>query len=354
MAPYYVGIDFHKNTSDLCFLNSKGEILDQVRIRTDRLVLYLSNKKDHLLGIEASGGVFDVVDKLKATGHVIKIINPVQFRAIGIRGKKNDRHDAMAIARALWMGQIPEVYQKNLQSRQLKSLLVTRDFIVRERVTLVNHVRGLLREFGFPIGQGVENFILEAPVSIKKLEFEPLRELLQFQFDRSQELQAKEEEITLMLEAMGKQNEVVARMSEVPGIGILSAIALVSFIEDPHRFKDSEKLASYLGLTPRERSSGGKERRGAITKAGPELLRRYVIHGARASMRYAPTSKHPQVQWAHRLSKRAGFNKAVVALARKNAIIAWAMWRKEQTYNENKMVKTVENLEKAAQQNQAA
>jgi transposase len=146
----------------------------------------------------------------------------------------------------------------------------------------------------------------------------------------------QEEEINELLYTLTKSDELVQRMVEVPGVGLLTAVALVTTLEDPHRFKNAGDLSGFLGMVPREFSSGAKKRLGGITKAGPQLLRKYLIHGARATMRYRPSTEHKQRLWAEKLSQRSGVNKATVALARKTAIILWAMWRDETKYNEKK------------------
>src|SRR5256885_1587642 len=117
----YVGIDFHKNFSELCFQDKAGVILERVRIKTEKLEPFLRNREPLEIGIEASGGVFDIGMRLEKLGHTIRVINPSQFRGIGITGKKNDRNDAEALATALRLGFIPEVYKKALYPRRIKS-----------------------------------------------------------------------------------------------------------------------------------------------------------------------------------------------------------------------------------------
>jgi transposase len=119
---YYCGLDFHKNSAELCVLDQEGKVIEQVRVKTELLVQFLANRKNYHIAIEASGGVFDIVARLKACGHQVTIINPAQFRAIGITGKKTDRKDAHALATALRLGFVPEVHQKTIYSRRLKSL----------------------------------------------------------------------------------------------------------------------------------------------------------------------------------------------------------------------------------------
>lgn len=333
---YYCGLDFHKNFAELCVLDQGGKVIEQVRVKTEQLVQFLSNRKNYHIAIEASGGVFDAVARLKASGHKVTIINPAQFRAIGIAGKKTDKKDAHALATALRLGFIPEVHQKTIYSRRLKSLLASRDLVVRTRTQLTNHIRGILREYGLPMNQGITAFWAEIEATLVQLDCEAVRDVLRSLTKQATELVEQETKIEAALHVLAGEDERVKRLDTVPGVGLLTAIALVATFDDVKRFPDAKHAGSYLGLTPRENSSGGKRRLGAITKAGPELARRYLIHGARSTMRYAPTPENRLRCWADRVEKRAGTNKAVVALAHKNARICFAILRDGTEYGKRK------------------
>ncbi len=333
---YYCGIDFHKNTSDLCVLDSNGKIKEQVRIQTSQLVKFLSNRKDYMIGIEASGGTHDMATRLKECGHQVKLINPVQFRAIGIGGKKTDKKDAEAIATALRVGFIPEVHVKTLYSRQLKSLIASRDQVCSLRIAMTNHIRGIIREFGIAIPKGTSEFWLSIHAILEEIECTAVRSVLTELATQAMNLKEQELMIERTIEALTAEDERVKRLQSVPGVGLLTAVAFVSSIDDVMRFKTSDQLASYVGLTPREHSSGGKRRLGSITKCGPEILRRYLIHGARTCLRYKANSDHRQRVWAERIEKRIGPNKATVALAHKNARICYAILKNGTQYNDRK------------------
>lgn len=333
---YYCGLDFHKNSAELCVLDQDGKVIEQVRVKTELLVQFLVNRKNYHIAIEASGGVFDVVARLKACGHQVTIINPAQFRAIGIAGKKTDKKDARALATALRLGFVPEVHQKTIYSRRLKSLLASRDLVVRNRTQLINHIRGILREYGLPMNQGITAFWEEIEATLAQLDCEAVREVLRSLTQQATVLAEQEKTIESALHSLTDEDERVKRLNAVPGVGPLTAIALVATFDDASRFPDAKHAGSYLGLTPRENSSGGKRRLGSITKAGPELARRYLIHGARAAMRYAPRSENRPRCWADRVEKRAGTNKAVVALAHKNARICFAILRDGTEYGKRK------------------
>lgn len=331
---HYCGLDFHKNFTQVCIMNEQGHLLTEERIKTSLLITYMSNK-NYVIGIEASGGVFDVAEKLEAQGHIVRIINPSQFKAIGIGGKKTDKNDAKAIATALRMDCIPEVRKKNLYSRKMKSLLKSRDFLVKTRTSFICHSRAMLREYGLVMPSGATNFYDQVVEKINLIECCHLRKSLYVLIDQVSQLNNQLEEIEKEITNISKEDERIKRLQTVPGVGLLTAVAFVATIEDAAYFDNADKLSSYLGLVPREFSSGDKQRFGGITKAGPEILRRYLIHGARASMRYVNRdNKDKTRRWAARLKDKSGINKAVVALAHKNAKICFALLRDGTAYKE--------------------
>lgn len=343
---HYCGLDFHKNFTQICIMNEKGHILTEERIKTSLLVQYMANK-NYIIGIEASGGVFDVAEKLEHQGHTVRIINPSQFKAIGIGGKKTDRNDAKAIATALRMDCIPEVRKKNLYSRKMKSLLKSRDFLVQSRTGFICHIRAILREYGLVMPSGVTNFYEQVVEKINLIECSHLRKSMFVLLDQVSQLNNQVEDLEKEIYQISKNDDRIKRLQTVPGIGPLTAVAFVATIEDANYFENADKLSSYLGLVPREFSSGDKQRFGGITKAGPELLRRYLIHGARAYMRYVNRdNKDKTRRWAARLKDKSGMNKAVIAVAHKKAKICYAILRDGTVYNEKSS--TNKNKEKEA------
>jgi transposase len=332
----YCGMDFHKKDTELCVMDGDGKIVEQVRVASTKLVQFLSNRKEYHIGIESSGGVFDISSKLEAAGHKVTIINPSQFRGIGITGKKNDKNDAKALATALRLGFVPEVYKKTLYARQVKSLLVSRDLVVKLRISVTNHIRGILREYGVVMNAGPDSFWKESNKKVQELECPIMRDVLMSLLDQATELRNKEASIEQSLNLLTENDERITRLQTVPGVGRITAAAFVATIDDTARFSDARKVGSYLGLTPRENSSGNKVKFGSITKCGPELVRRYLIHGARAVFRYKDVPNNKIRAWASRVEKRSGTNKAVVAVAHKNARIMFSMLKNGTSFGEKK------------------
>ncbi len=331
----YCGIDFHKNTSSICYVNEDGSGKRHLNVRTHNLRTLLRNEKLEKIGIESSGGTNHVVDQLKADGHDVRIINSNMFKAIGMGGKKTDRRDAETIADALRANFIPEVYHKSLRAREIKSLLVSRELCVNNRVATVNHIRGTLREYGVTMPQGFEQFLQLAPASIELLKNEFIAATLRSLFETVQSLLAKEKEIESRLAEFTKEDKRLGKLRSIPGVGNLGSLGVIAVIDDVGRFSSSKQMASYLGLVPKEHSSGGTRMMGSITRSGSEILRRYLIHGARSILMHAKENDpDPNKRWALRLKEKAGMNKATVALAHRLARLVWCILHEDREYTQ--------------------
>lgn len=333
----YCGIDFHKNTSTLYAVYQDGQEVEPLTtIRTERLVQFLSNRKNWKLGIEATGGVNHVVEQLKESGHEVVIINSNQFRGIGIGGKKTDERDAKALTNALRLGFVPEVHHRSRRSRELKSLLTSREHLVQARVDAINHVRGTLREYGLTLPVGAENFYLHVREKIQTVKNELIKHSLNLLVDNIFRNLEQEKEIENYLKLFTANDENIERLQTTPGIGPMTAYMMIAVVDDVSRFKNSKEFASYLGLVPSITASANKRMMGSITRSGSEMLRRYLIHGARAWMRYAPDGSDKNRMWAEKVKERRGVNKAVVALAHRIARIAFAILRDKAVYRPTK------------------
>ena len=343
----YCGIDFHKNTSTLCALSLRGlEIEPLTTIQTNRLVQYLSNRKSWKIGIEATGGVNEMAARLKECGHEVVIVNSNKFRGIGIGGKKTDERDARALAECLRLNFIPEVYQRSRYARELKTLIVSREMVVRSRVNLMNHIRGTLREYGVTIPVGAENFYNQADENIKSLSQPLIVQSLLVMLEMISSMRVQEMSLEGSIKLVVGEDVRFERLQTAPGVGVMTAAMMIAVVDDISRFKSAKEFASYLGLTPSVSASADKRMMGSITRSGSEILRRYLIHGARAWMRYSPNGDHNR-QWAEKLRDRRGMNKAVVALAHRMARICFAMLRDEVGYKRSSTTTTISEAEVA-------
>ena len=340
MNRLFCGIDFHKNFSTVCILSHDGKYKEITEKCSDNVVKFLANKKIELITIEASTGVHDFVSKLKSCGHLVKIINPNRFRAVGVNGKKTDRKDAELLAEFARLDLTPSVHHKSIEARELKSLLVMREFIIQTRVSQGNHIRGVLREYGIKIPKGKENFLEQGMESINKVENGYIRNTLVDMFNRYRDGLDEEKKIDEKVKSFSNQDEV-KRYKTIPGVGDIVALSFMAVIDNVDRFKNSKHFASYCGLVPREHSSAETKRMGSITRSGPEMLRRNLIHGARSILKHQLklNETDSNILWAHRLKDRIGMNKAVVALAHRLARILFVIARDKSSYGEFEVVK---------------
>lgn len=330
----YCGIDFHKNTSSICLIAEDGSQVQHATVKTTRLRSFLVSYQIAKIGIESSGGTNHMVDILKADGHDVRIINSNTFKAIGLGGKKTDKRDAEAIAQAMRVNFVPEVFHKSKRAREIKSLLVCRELCVNNRVSAINHVRGTLREYGITIPQGFEKFLELASSSIESLENGCIKSALRGHLEHVHKYMKDEKEIEAAIAEFTKGDERLERLRSIPGVGPLGSYAALAVIDEVSRFSNSKQLASYLGLVPKEHSSGGTRMMGSITRSGSEIMRRYLIHGARAILMHAKENDpDPNKRWALRLKDKVGMNKATVALAHRMARLIWCILKENRKYS---------------------
>lgn len=332
MSLIFCGIDFHKNTSTICYLFPDGK--EEIKtVKTSNLISELSNKSPMKVAVEATGGSNHLAGEIKALGDNLIVIDTVRFKAIGIGGKKTDEKDAKALAHILKVDYVPEVFVKSLGARRLKSLLVTRELCVTDRVQVTNHIRGILREYGLTMPQGIEEFNANVSEKIAALNFPFLEDNLRFHLRKSVELKAREKEIDNQIAQLIIDDPRSLILQSIPGVGPMCAAAFIAVIDDVTRFKNSKELASYVGLVPRESSSGSKRRLGSITQAGSEMLRRYFVHGARSVLMHTnDKSKEPLRVWALKIKKKSGMNKATVALAHRMMRVCFCLIKENRTY----------------------
>ena len=248
-----------------------------------------------------------------------------------------DRTDAKGILEAYRNADIRPVPVKSVPQQVLASLHRFRSGWIASRTAQINTLRGLLRELGFVIPVGVEKVLPQVRALIEDADSgipDSLRSVLATACDEIQALGENIKTTERQREALAEQTPVVERLRSIPGIGLLIATALVAFVGDVQRFPSGRHFASYLGLTPREYSSGLRRRLGRISKRGDAYIRMLLIHGARSVLCHAKKAKEHDrlLTWSLGLEKRVGHNKAAVALANKLARIAWAVWKHDRAF----------------------
>jgi transposase len=272
-----------------------------------------------------------------ARGHRVVLIPPHAVRPYVLRNK-TDGADAKGLLEALRNEDMRPVPVKSVDQHALAGLHRLRSAWLVSRTARLNTLRGLLRELGLTIPVGarqvvprVMEFVSDAETGIP----DALRPVLVEAAEEVRETEERIRDVERSLEAISRRSEVVSRLRTIPGLGLLTATALVAFVGDVRRFPSGRHFASYLGLTPSERSSGLRRRLGSISKRGDPYLRMLLIHGARAVLCHAKRSPERNDRlrtWALERERARGHNKAAVALANKLARIAWRVWRDERAY----------------------
>jgi transposase len=327
-----IGVDIAKSVFEVAVSNEPGRVSDRRRLSRGAFLVFLAQVPQGTVVMEACGSAHYWGRRIQELGHEVVLLPPHQVRPYVTRNK-TDRTDAKGILEAYRNADIHPVPVKSVSQQVLVCLHRFRSGWVSSRTAQVNTLRGLLRELGFVIPEGIEKVLPQVRVLIEDADSDipdGLRAVLATACD---EIQALGESIRMterQLEAVAEQTPLVERLQSIPGIGLMTSTALVAFIGDVERFPSGRHFASYLGLTPREYSSGLKRRLGRISKRGDSYLRMLLIHGARSVLCHAKKAKeHDRLRtWALALERRAKHNKAAVALANKLARIAWAVWKR--------------------------
>jgi transposase len=329
-----IAVDLAKNVFEVAVSKRPGKVSSRHRLTRSQFARFLAQQPPALVVMEACGTAHHWAREAEARGHRARLLPPRDVRPYVVRNK-TDRADAKGILEANRNEDLRAVPVKTVEQHTLAGLHRLRSGWMETRTARLNTLRGLLRELGLAIPTGarqvlphVETWLGEGaiPSALQGSVASCAREV--------RELEARIREIEGQLEAISRESAAITRLRTIPGIGLLTATALVAFVGDPHRFPTGRHLASYLGLTPREHSSGPRRRLGRITKRGDPYLRMLLIHGARSVLHHAKRREQPDRlrAWALGRERALGHNKAAVALANKLARIAWAVARREEGY----------------------
>lgn len=322
-----LGIDIAKNVFELHGVDARGKTVYKKRLSRGKLPEVLANLPPCLIGIEACGGSHYWAKKFKGMGHDVRLMNP-HFVKPYVKSNKNDSQDAEAICEAVQRPSMRFVGIKNVEQQDVLAIHRVRERLVKERTAIVNQIRGLLMEYGVVIAQGVAQIRKHLSSIIEDEENELTlmgRELfrdLQAQFYATDE---KVAEYDKKIKALCRENETCQRLMQLQGVGELTATALVATIGDAKVFKNGREMAAFIGLVPKQHSSGGKQVLLGISKRGDRYLRCLLVHGARSVLTRGKHLSAKKAAWLRSLKERRGQNRAIVALANKNARVMWAM-----------------------------
>jgi transposase len=321
-----VGIDLAKNVFQIHCGDGRGKALLRKQLKRAQVASFFAKLAPCLVGMEACASAHHWARKLQGLGHTVRLIAP-QFVKPYVKSTKNDMADAEAICEALLRPNMRFVAVKTVEQQALLSLHRARQGFVKARTAQANQIRGLLSEYGLVIPQGIGHIARRVPELIEDAANElpgMFRVLIDRLMEQLKALDRQVAELEAQIKAWHRDNEASRKLEKIPGIGPLTASALVASMGDAKSFDNGRQLAAWLGLVPRQRSSGGKPTLLGIGKRGDSYLRTLLIHGARAVIR-ASERKPTHSGWLHELLKRRNPNVAAVALANKNARIAWAL-----------------------------
>jgi len=330
-----IAIDLAKSVFEIAISERPGRVCRRQRLSRGRFLAFMAQQASGTVVMEACGSAHYWARRLEQLGHRVILLPPHQVRPYVLRNK-TDRTDTTGILEASRNEDIRPVPIKTLAQQVLTSLHRLRQAWMGERTARLNCLRGLLRELGIFIPVGSEKVVPAVWALLEDADSD-LPEALRAPFADAcreiRDIEARVRQLERQLEAMADQLPAVQLLLTIPGIGLLTATALVAFIGDVRRFPSGRHLASYLGLTPRERSSGLRRVLGRISKRGDTYLRSLLIHGARSVLLHARTRRPDHLrEWAHQLSTNHVHNQAAVAVANKLARIVWAVWSKQQAY----------------------
>jgi len=324
-----VGIDLAKNVFSLHGVDAAGKAVLRRTVRRERLVETVASLSPCLIGMEACSGAHEWGRRFQQQGHTVKLMAP-KFVAPYRKSDKNDGNDAEAVCEAVSRPSMRFVPVKSTEQQALLAVHRVRQGFVVERTALINRLRGLMSEFGVVLALRsvtVRRQAAQAAEQLPELARGAIGDLLE-------QLRVLDERIAKydkQIEAQARLSEPARRLMQIRGIGPTTALAIVATVGDAREFKNGRQFAAWIGLVPAQHSTGGKSRLGHISKRGDAYLRNLFVQGARSVLQVAGAHQDRLSRWALELQQRRGYYRALVAIANKNARIAWALLAKKES-----------------------
>ena len=333
-----LGIDIAKNIFQLCAVNKKGEIIKEQTIKRNTLLTRVKELAPKQIAMEACGGANYWAREFEKLNINVKLIAP-QYVKPFVKGNKNDKQDARAIVEAAQRPTMRFVSPKTVDQQVKQTLLRIREGYLEMRTKITNQVRGLLAEYGVTIAKSINQMRLALPKCFDRTANTGLsaetKTLLEMQYNFLVTLDNNISDCDKQIKIMANEDEACQRLQGIEGVGQITALAIVSLVgNNPHEFKNGRHFAAYLGLVPKQRSSGGKHALLGISKRGDNYVRKLLIHGGRSVTRTAENKTDQGSLWVTRLKRERGSNKAAVAVANKNARIIISMLKSGQPYQQ--------------------
>lgn len=329
-----IGIDIAKSVFQLHGVDEVGDVILRKKLRRSAVLDTFRKLEPCLVGMEACATAHYWAREISALGHQVKLMPPAYVKPY-VKRSKNDMADAEAICEAVTRPTMRFVPVKSADRQAVLVLHRTRDLLMRQRTMLLNAVRGHLAEFGIIAPQG-PNKALELITQLREGAHVELPDIARMALlgigTQLDALGTQIHDLERQLLAWHRQDEISRRLETIPGVGILTATALAASVPDPSVFRSGRQFAAFLGLTPRQNSSGGKERLGRISKMGDGYLRRLLVVGATSVIRRADTNPSATGAWLRSLLATKSKRLTTVAMANKTARIAWAVMARGETY----------------------
>lgn len=329
-----IGLDLAKSVFQVHGADDQGQAVLRKKMRRGQVLPFFSKLSPCLVGLEACGSAHYWAREITALGHKVKLIPPQYVRPF-VKTNKNDASDAEAIAEALVRPTMRFATIKSAEQQSVLMLHRVREMLVKQRTMLINAIRGHCSELGFIASLGASRVndliaIVEDPDDARLPSI--AREALSVLISQLHTIKVEINRLEKKLRAWHLSTESSQHLTTIPGVGIITATALVATIGDGSQFKSGRQMSAWLGLVPRQNSSGGKDRLGRISKRGDGYVRRLLVHGSRAVLRWHRAVPERQSPWVGELLVRRPTNVVLVAMANKTARVVWAMMRDQQDF----------------------
>ena len=323
-----VGIDLAKNVFSLHGMDGAGKTVLRRAVRRDRLLEAVAGLSPCLIGMETCSGAHEWRRRFQQHGHTVRLMAP-EFVAPYRKSDKNEGNDAEAVCEAVSRPSMRFVPVKSTEQQALLAMHRVRQGFVVERTAVINRLRGLLSEFGVVLPLRSVTVRRQAAAAAEQLP-ELARRAINDLLEQLRLLDARIEGYDREIEAQARLSEPARRLMKIRGIGATTALAIVATVGNAREFKNGRQFAAWIGLVPGQYSTGGKPRLGHISKRGDAYLRNLLVQGARSVLQTAPAHQDRLSRWARELHERRGYYRTLVAIANKNARIAWALLARAQ------------------------
>lgn len=342
-----IGIDIAKRIFQIHGVDKNGKTILKKKLMRDQVLTFMANVPKCLVGMEACGGSSYWARELTKLGHSVKLMAP-QFVKPYVKTNKNDQADSEAICEAVTRSNMRFVPIKTAEQQDILFIHRVRQRLVKNRTALANEIRGLLHEFGFVIPQGINKIMTKLTEildegALSQLSYRTFSELKEEFLENDKKIKELEQRLKIIASQYSNHQQLMT----IPGIGLITATALIASIGNASCFENGRQLSAWLGLVPRQHSSGGKDKLLGISKRGDIYLRTLLIQGARAvlnsKMRFTTEEQKSKkdyskfTEWMFNLSERNGHNKTTVAVANKLARVVFAVLSSGNDYTESKV-----------------